>query len=410
MLEVAGQGQLYARNSAAHWYKWASGHWALTASPNVLTVGSASLIFAKAAAAQAIKIKAPTDSVYSAARLKIAVMALPSDGAILLSDGKAVTKGQSLTVSQLTGLQFKPTQGLASGSSSFSYKVSDPAGTTASGSVKLAIGAATSTSSTAGSSTVGSILPAPAGYSSSQLVGEDKFTASSLTATKWNPWLGQNGNRWTGGNKPLPSPYSSETLSVSPYNAEYYDPSRVDTGGGLKITASPSTKFSGYKWGSGFVSSTGHKEMILPATGGYVQITAKLPDGSSGAWPCFWFLGEGSNSHQNVDWEFGYSKAPNSAMALGVNDKTVAMPVASVDLSKGYHSYGTKYVPGKSFTFYLDNKQIASTPTSNTGAFELTIGLQMATAAATGWHTVADPTKHPGPHTLSVSDVRVYHS
>jgi hypothetical protein len=184
--------------------------------------------------------------------------------------------------------------------------------------------------------------------------------------------------------------------------------------GSLDIIARPTNHFNSvsgqYDWASATISSTGHPNMILPATGGYVQITAKIPDSSHGAWPFFWFLGEGSNRSQNVDWEFGYTKSPNSAMALGINDKTVATPVASVDLSQGYHTYGTKYVPGKSFTFYLDNQQIASAPTTNTGAFEVAIGLQMATSAASGWHTVSDPVNHPGPYALSVKDVQVYHA
>lgn len=425
MLEVGSGGVLYARNSFGKWYKRASGGWFSVSNPNVLKVAAASLTVSKGAAATPIKIAAPTDSVYSASRLKVTVAALPTDGSVLLSTGAAVTKGQALTVAQLTGLRFKPTSSLTSGSSTFIYSVADPSGTAASGSAKLAI-ASTSSSTTSSSSTGStSSVTSPPGYSASQLVGHDKFTTASLDTSKWNPWLGQNGGRWAGGNIPLPAPFSSETLSVSPYNAEYYDPypyaSATNTtgrhlsgGSGLNITASTSSYFSGksgvYKWASATISSTGHKSMILPATGGYVQITAKIPDSSHGAWPFFWFLGEGTNRTQNVDWEFGYSKSPNSAMALGINDKTVASPVASVDLSKDYHTYGTKYVPGKSFTFYLDNKQVATAPTTNTGAFELTIGLQMATSKASGWHTVADPINHPGPYVLSVKDVQVYHA
>jgi Ni,Fe-hydrogenase III small subunit len=416
MLEVGNGGVLYAKNSAGKWYKWSSGGWPVVSNPNVIKVSAASLTVSKGAAATSIKIAAPTDSIYSASQLKVAVTALPTDGAVLLSTGGAVTKGQALTVAQLTGLKFKPTSTLTSGSSTFTYRVTDPAGTVASGSAKLAI--ATSISPT------GTVTPPP-GYTASQLVGQDKFTTASLDSSKWNPWLGQNGARWAGGGIPLPAPFSSETLAVSPYNAEYYDPypyasatsttgQHLTGGSGLNITASPSTHFSAksgiYKWASATISSTGHKSMILPATGGYVQITAKIPDSSHGAWPFFWFLGEGSNRTQNVDWEFGYSKSPNSAMALGINDKTVATPIASVDLSQGYHTYGTKYVPGKSYTFYLDNKQVATAPTTNTGAFELTIGLQMATSKASGWHTVADPVNHRGPYVLAIKDVQVYHA
>jgi len=422
MLEVARYGYLYARNSAGSWYAWNNYNrdWTKVSNPNVVTVTSKQLKVAKNAAVTPIKVTAPKDSVYSSTHLKVTATGLPSDGKVLLSDGKtAVTKGRVLTVSQLTGLEFKPTTNLASGSSSFTYTVSDPSGTSKTGTVALVVGTTTPTTPT--SPTIGH----PAGYSASQLVGQDKFTTSSLDKTKWSPWLGQNSGRWNGGSLALPNPYSSETLAGSPFNAEYYDPypyayatnttgSHLSGGSGLKITASPSGHFSSkdsdYKWASATISSTGHPSMILPAKGGYVQITAKIPDSSNGAWPFIWLLGEGSNRNQNVDWEFGYRGAPNSKIALGVNDKTVGTSTASVDLSKGYHTYGTKYVPGKSYSFYLDGAQIATTPTTNTGAFEVAIGLQMATAAASGWHTVSDPSKHPGPYTLAVSDVRVYHA
>jgi hypothetical protein len=414
MLEVASHGQLFAYNALGAWYEWRNGGWTTVVTPNVLTVGSTQLSVLQNVTATPIKITAPTDSVYSAAQLKITVTGLPSDGTVLLSDGTtAVTNGQVLTVSQLTALQFKPTTDIAAVSSTFTYKVSDPSGATASGAVSLTIGAGQP----------GTIFAPPAGYSSSQLVGEDKFTTSSLDSTKWSAWLGQNGGRWNGGSLPLPAPYSTETMSWSPYNGEYYDPypyayatnttgNHLVGGNGLQIIASPSNYFSGvdsdYKWASATVSSTGHTSMILPATGGYVQIVAKIPDCNYGAWPFFWFLGEGGNSSQNVDWEFGYTGSPNSKMALGINDKSVAAPIASVDLSQDYHVYGTKYVPGQSFTFYLDGSQIASVPTANTGAFEVTMGLQMATASASGWHTVSDPVNHPGPYVLSVADVQVF--
>jgi hypothetical protein len=54
---------------------------------------------------------------------------------VLLANGSTpVTVGESLTVSQLTGLLFKPTQDNTGHTSSFAYSVSDPAGKTAVGS------------------------------------------------------------------------------------------------------------------------------------------------------------------------------------------------------------------------------------------------------------------------------------
>src|SRR6185437_13295855 len=75
----------------------------------------------------------------------VTVTSLPTDGTVLLSNGTtSVTVGQSLTVAQLTGLEFKPTAGVFGQSSTFTYSVKDPAGLSASGSETLAIGADTS--------------------------------------------------------------------------------------------------------------------------------------------------------------------------------------------------------------------------------------------------------------------------
>src|SRR5690348_15604370 len=120
MLEVAG-GTMYAKNSYGHWYKWTGGDWLRSSNPNVLKLTARSLTVAKGAAATPIKIAAPTDSIYSGAQLKVAVTAVPTDGSVMLSGGAAVTKGQALTVTQLTGLVFKATSALASGNSTFNY-------------------------------------------------------------------------------------------------------------------------------------------------------------------------------------------------------------------------------------------------------------------------------------------------
>src|SRR5205807_610506 len=70
------------------------------------------------------------------------VAALPDDGTVLLSDGvTAVYVGETLTVLQLTGLEFKPTMGAFGQSSTFTYKVTDPSGRSATGTATLAIAA-----------------------------------------------------------------------------------------------------------------------------------------------------------------------------------------------------------------------------------------------------------------------------
>jgi uncharacterized protein YjbI with pentapeptide repeats len=90
-----------------------------------------------------IGISAPSD----ASSLTVTVTSLPTDGTVLLSDGStAVAQGQTLTVAQLTGLEFRPTANLFATSSSFGYQVTDAAGNSSSGSANLTINPAQSSS------------------------------------------------------------------------------------------------------------------------------------------------------------------------------------------------------------------------------------------------------------------------
>ena len=106
-----------------------------------LVTTPASLTVAENSVATAIGIKAPSDVSFSSSQLTVTVNTLPTDGTVLLANGTTpVTVGQSLSVSQLTGLLFKPTQDNTGKTSSFGYSVSDPAGTTASGLAALTTG------------------------------------------------------------------------------------------------------------------------------------------------------------------------------------------------------------------------------------------------------------------------------
>src|SRR5205085_4039691 len=105
----------------------------LTTTPDSLTVSENSGL-------TAIGIVAPHNSIYPGNRLSVSVTALPTDGAVFLSDGVTpVHVGQMLTVAQLTSLGFKPTPGLFGTTSTFTYKVTDPSGKTASGAANLSI-------------------------------------------------------------------------------------------------------------------------------------------------------------------------------------------------------------------------------------------------------------------------------
>src|SRR5438270_4037564 len=101
-----------------------------------LTIGNTvDVTVAQGSAPMAIGIPAPNDPNYSASQLTISVTGLPTNGSVTLADGVTpVTLGESLTVSQLTGLRFRPMSGLPADSgfttnnSGLTYSISDPSG------------------------------------------------------------------------------------------------------------------------------------------------------------------------------------------------------------------------------------------------------------------------------------------
>jgi hypothetical protein len=144
-LEVANQGQLYANNSDGSWWLWNGSGWAPSTNPTpptnpTPTTTPAFLTVAENAVTTSIAIVAPTDPNYAASQLSVTVTGLPTDGTVSLANGTAVTSGETLTVAQLTGLMFQPTAGAFGQNSTFSYKVTDPSGLSATGAAMLAIG------------------------------------------------------------------------------------------------------------------------------------------------------------------------------------------------------------------------------------------------------------------------------
>src|ERR1035437_2160702 len=146
----------------------------------MLSQSSTSLTVSENSLATLIGIAAPVDSNYSSSALTVTVTALPSDGTILLADGiTPVNLGQSLTVTQLVALKFRPALNSFATSSSFGFTVSDPAGSSAVGSAVLTIGAATtpvltswkslSVPQNAGATPIGIAASTDANYSSSSL-------------------------------------------------------------------------------------------------------------------------------------------------------------------------------------------------------------------------------------------------
>ncbi len=266
----------------------------------------------------------------------------------------------------------------------------------------------------------------PTGYPSSQLIFEDTFASASLNTTKWNAWEGDDIYGRYSDNGFLPSPYSAPNSGAA--QIQYFDPYPYgyDTnttgdhlvGGGagnLALVAQPSSYFSdlGYSWASGGISSYGHA--YLPATGGYVQWNAKMPDSRYGAWAELWLIS--SNGPELDVQESGYlsgSTNPNDILASnwhGAGGSQIIQDTGT-DLSAGYHTYGVEYIPGQSWMVYLDGKVMATwtenVPTN--AAYQVNIDLAIGGPMAAAFHTVADEINHPGPFELNVNDVQIYSS
>ena len=108
-------------------------------------------------------------------------------------------------------------------------------------------------------------------------------------------------DRW-GNLGTLPWPYSGMNYSTSAFQVMYNDPYpygyQINTtgahltggNGNLALEAKPSDQFSslGYSWASSAVTT--YDKAYLPATGGYVQWSAKMPDSRYGAWAGLWLL------------------------------------------------------------------------------------------------------------------------
>jgi hypothetical protein len=268
-------------------------------------------------------------------------------------------------------------------------------------------------------------LPPPSGYDSNELLFEDLFNTSSLDTTKWNPWVGDDTyGRW-GDEGDLPSPYSGGNTPASSYQLHYTDPypygyatnttgNHLTGGSGvLSLIASPSTYFSsqGYSWASAGISSYG--KMYLPAAGGYVQWSAKMPDSRYGGWAGLWLLS--ANGAEFDIQESGYisgSTNPNYVLASnwhGSGGVQVIQDTGS-DLTAAYHTYGVEYHPGQSWKVYLDGKLMATwtsgVPTN--APYQLLMDLEIASSLANGWHTVSNSASYPGPFTFQIDDMQVY--
>jgi beta-glucanase (GH16 family) len=178
-----------------------------------------------------------------------------------------------------------------------------------------------------------------------KLVFDDEFNGASVDTSKWN--IASPG--WT-------MPNSASTASAS----------MVSEGNGV-LTLSATRNADG-SFTSGSIS--GYQKYTF--SGGYVEARIKLPS-TPGSWPAFWGLYTGwppeadimeyplttdggtsglPNNEYNTNYHYTNSSGQAAAGAGPVN--------AGYDLRGNWHTFGMKWVPNTSMTFYLDGNPVSS--------------------------------------------------
>jgi beta-glucanase (GH16 family) len=271
----------------------------------------------------------------------------------------------------------------------------------------------------------GSALAPPPGYTASELEFSDTAAGGAISSSNWNTYITSNaaqGTPWNtngaGGSTPA--------ASNPDYNAEYDLPGQVSEGNGVIDIRATETPTKGvldgapteFQWASGALSSYNKFQF----DGGYVQIEAKMPAGS-GMWPGLWMLpGPGSSAGDNYEldiFEGGYndggagtSYTDMDAWHLHTPNGTFgADSNTNVNLTTAFNTYGLKWVPGQSITWYLNGNVIGTVTSAEASIpnepMELIMNLQVAANTTSGWHSLVNSST-PVNNDMLVSDVQVY--
>jgi beta-glucanase (GH16 family) len=151
--------------------------------------------------------------------------------------------------------------------------------------------------------------------------------------------------------------------------------------GVLTITARPSPDTSltdGLPYVSGLINTYG----TFSQTYGYFEISAQVPSGQ-GLWPAFWLLPQSGAWPPEIDVLELLGHEPSAYYvgshwkdATGKHAFKTQKILAGLDLSQGFHSYGTLWTADR-LTYYLDGKEVfyMSTPPGVTEPMYLLAGL-----------------------------------
>lgn len=255
----------------------------------------------------------------------------------------------------------------------------------------------------------------PAGYSAGQLIFDDQFSGTSLNSAHWNTFMvGQGDHKWNPGGLP-----GGDSAAGTFFHQTYFSPSQVRVNDGLTLTMVPDTKYSslGYGYRSGVVT-TGDKFTLRS---GYVQIKAKMPDASLGAWPSIWFIDPSSGGgSQEIDLQEGGFTPKSIGLPSGTPENNIFVStyhtpsgsqsdfsyVTPKPMNARFNIYGMQYIPGRSIKTYFNGRLVGSwTQNISTTPYEIVIWNAQASANASGFHTTG---KSPNPSDLSVTEVQAY--
>ncbi|MCK2057157.1 family 16 glycosylhydrolase, partial [Methylobacterium sp. 37f] len=190
--------------------------------------------------------------------------------------------------------------------------------------------------------------------------------------------------------------YGDATAGQNPFSVE---------DGALKITVSNgATNDRGLPYNSGLITSEASFSQLY----GYFEIRAQIPSGA-GFWPAFWLLPADGSSGTELDVLEALGSDPATYYATFHTDasgKSIGNTQAvytTMDLSKGFHSYGVDWGPSE-ISWYLDGNKVASAPTPA----DMHVAMYMlANLAVGGWggNTNAATTF---PSTYAIDYIHVY--
>lgn len=204
------------------------------------------------------------------------------------------------------------------------------------------------------------------GYS---LTFSDEFTGDYINTSVW-------GTKYWWGGRSLSSngemQYFADRSTPVVQQNPHLDPFRISADpaqagdGILTITARPSPDTSltdGLPYVSGLINTHG----TFSQTYGYFEISAKVTAGQ-GLWPAFWLLPQSGNWPPEIDVLelLGHDPSTYYVGAHWSQGGSHAFDTqayeAPVDLSQGFHDYGTLWTADR-ITFYLDGQEVYSMAT-----------------------------------------------